>query len=161
MYLRDGSNRELSASECFPLCPEPGHRVMMSALRICARLRHSAFTSGCRLACGQKRADVRPNISWNARGPIGGMAYRIIADAQAPVATGRRHSLVTFRGSGIPSGNSCLASCDFAANIAAPRCRRPTVYGKNAVRLECTPVAPAACPYGPELVTMTLRSVTR
>jgi hypothetical protein len=28
------------------------------------------------------------------------------------------------------------------------------------VRLACTPVAPAASPYGPELITMTLRSVT-
>src|SRR6266403_5507553 len=67
----------------------------------------------------------------------------------------------TFRGSGIPSGNACSASCDFAANIAEPRCRRPTASGKIAVRLACTPVAPAGCPYGPELMTMTLRSVTR
>jgi hypothetical protein len=32
-------------------------------------------------ACGAKGADVRPNFNWNARGPIGGMGYRIIADA--------------------------------------------------------------------------------
>ena len=32
-------------------------------------------------ACGQKGADVRPNFNWNARGPIGGMGYRIIANA--------------------------------------------------------------------------------
>jgi hypothetical protein len=73
----------------------------------------------------------------------------------------RRHSPVTFRGSGIHSGNSCSASCDFAANIAEPRCRRPTASGKIAVRLACTPVAPAGCPYGPEPMTMTLRSKTR
>ena len=72
-----------------------------------------------------------------------------------------RHSLVTFRGSGILSGNSCSASCGFAANIAEPRYRRLTACGKVAVRLACTPVAPAGCPYGPELMTRTLRSVTR
>jgi hypothetical protein len=32
-------------------------------------------------ACGQKGADVRPNFNWSARGPIGGMGYRIIANA--------------------------------------------------------------------------------
>jgi hypothetical protein len=32
-------------------------------------------------ACGKRGADVRPNFNWNARGPIGGMGYQIIADA--------------------------------------------------------------------------------
>jgi hypothetical protein len=31
-------------------------------------------------ACGKKGADVRPNFSWNARGPVGGMGYRVVAD---------------------------------------------------------------------------------
>ena len=77
------------------------------------------------------------------------------------LCTGRRHSLVTFRGSGTPFGNFCSASRGFAANIAEPRCRRPTASGNVAVRLACTPVAPVGCPYGLELVTRTLRSVTR
>jgi hypothetical protein len=58
-----------------------GHRQIVPASLKRAKLRHSAFASGCRLVCGQKGADVRPNISWNARGPISGMGYRIIADA--------------------------------------------------------------------------------
>lgn len=76
--------------------------------------------------------------------------------------TRRRHSLIsTFRGSRIPSGNSCLTSRDFAANIAEPRCRRPTASGKIAVRLAGTPVALAVCPYGPEPMTMKHRQITR
>jgi hypothetical protein len=31
-------------------------------------------------ACGKKGADVRPNFNWNARGPVGGMGYRVVAD---------------------------------------------------------------------------------
>ena len=46
-----------------------------------------------RFVC-KKGADVRPNFNGNARGPIGGMGYRIIANARSPVATGRRYSLV-------------------------------------------------------------------
>jgi hypothetical protein len=34
-------------------------------------------------ACGERRVDVRPNFNWNARGPVGGMGYRTIADAIA------------------------------------------------------------------------------
>jgi hypothetical protein len=31
-------------------------------------------------ACGKRGADVRLNFNWNAKGPVGGMGYRIIAD---------------------------------------------------------------------------------
>jgi hypothetical protein len=29
-------------------------------------------------ACGKRGADVRPNFNWNARGPVGGMGYRVV-----------------------------------------------------------------------------------
>ena len=29
-------------------------------------------------ACGKRGADVRPNFNWNARGPGGGMGYRVV-----------------------------------------------------------------------------------
>jgi hypothetical protein len=31
-------------------------------------------------ACGKRGADVRPNFNWNARGPVGGMGYRVVVD---------------------------------------------------------------------------------
>ncbi|WP_426433702.1 hypothetical protein [Bradyrhizobium genosp. P] len=31
----------------------------------------------CR-ACGNPGADVRPNFNWDAKGPIGGMGYRLL-----------------------------------------------------------------------------------
>ena len=27
--------------------------------------------------CGKKGADVRPNFNWEAKGPVGGMGYRV------------------------------------------------------------------------------------
>jgi hypothetical protein len=31
-------------------------------------------------ACGKRGAEVRPNFEWNARGAVGGMGYRVVAD---------------------------------------------------------------------------------
>ncbi|WP_426434298.1 hypothetical protein [Bradyrhizobium genosp. P] len=30
-------------------------------------------------ACGKRGADIRPNFSWNAKGPAGGLGYRLPA----------------------------------------------------------------------------------
>ncbi|WP_245321750.1 hypothetical protein [Bradyrhizobium sp. LTSPM299] len=32
-------------------------------------------------ACGNRGADMRPNFNWNAKGPIGGMGYRVLSSA--------------------------------------------------------------------------------
>ena len=44
-----------------------------------ARLSDLEARFACK-ACGKRGADVRPDFNWNARGPVGGMGYLMIAD---------------------------------------------------------------------------------
>jgi hypothetical protein len=57
-----------------------GHSIAISADRWPddVRLSDPEARFACR-ACGKRGADVRPNF--NARGPAGGMGYRVVADA--------------------------------------------------------------------------------
>jgi hypothetical protein len=56
------------------------HSIAISADRWPDVIRLSDLEArfACR-ACGKRGADVRPNF--NARGPVGGMGYRVVADA--------------------------------------------------------------------------------
>src|ERR1700737_3697419 len=55
------------------------HSIAISADRCPDEVRLSDLEAGfaCK-ACGRRGADVRPSFNWSARGPVGGMGYRVV-----------------------------------------------------------------------------------
>ncbi len=55
------------------------HSIAISAdrWRDDVRLSDIELRFACK-ACGRRGADVRPNFNWEAKGPVGGMGYRVV-----------------------------------------------------------------------------------